>query len=179
MTEKKIKSFAESGSVSTDVCGFILEKISDKLNGKIYLLVYKHHEVQIGMIENGQIRIDRKEELIPEYLKELRVFSENGELYIWKQNQELKFRLRTDDKGDPVYIYKEDHFMWGNKVQKDGCIIYEENRGMKIHLPFAVSDKQLPLKYRVWNYYDYDANGLIQFKDARLLCFLDKNGKEI
>lgn len=180
MDEKTIKSSAENGSGNTDVCSFILEKIKDKLNGKIYLLAYKHHEVQIGMIENGQIRIERQQELTRDYLKELRVFSQNGELYIWKQKQELKYRLRLDNAGEATeHIYDEDHFMWGNKIQDDRRTVYEEHRGMKFKMPFDISDSQLPLKYTARNYYDYDNNGLIRFFDARLVCFLDKNGKEL
>ncbi len=179
MNDDAILSFSEADVVNTELSGFILE-IAERLVGKIYLLVYKHHEIQIGIIENREIRIERKEELTRDYLKELRVFSINGEFYIWKQKQELKYRLRIDDEGDKTEkIYEEDHFMWGNSLENDRNTIYEQNQGMELNLPFEVSCDQLPLKYRVRNYYDYDKNGLIQFKDARLVCFLDKDGEEI
>ncbi len=179
MNEETMQSFVETGVVNTDVSGFVLEKTAEKLRGKIYLLMYKHHEVQIGMIKDGQIEIERADELTSEFLKELRVFSENGELYIWKQNQELKYRLRTDDEGNDTFkIYEEEHFMWGN-AKKDEYTIHEKNRGMEFKFPFHIDEKQLPLKYTVQNYYNYDENGLIQFKDARLVCFLHKDGEKV
>ena len=183
MEEKQILSYVNNNEPQKieNLQEFIL-KMAQPLTGITYVLLYKYHEIQIGMIEDGQIVIERKNELIPENLKELRVFSENGELYIWKQRQELKYRLRVDNgkTGEKVNIYSEQHFMWGNKVcskDKDGRLIYEENRGMKFTFPFPVDEDRLPLKYEVRNYYKYDENtGLIQFEDARLMKLLDKKG---
>ncbi len=177
-----VKSSVKKGFVNKDdICGFITENTVGKLNGNIYALIYKHHKVQIGIIQGSNIEIERKEELTPEFLKELRVFSQNGELYVWKQGREFKYRLRIDgeNKGKEEKVYEQEYFMWGNGLKKDGCTIYERNRGMELKFPFHVEKKQLPLKYRVRNYYDYDKNGLIRFKDARLVCFLDNNGEEL
>lgn len=176
--DEKIPSLSETGTVNTDICGFILEKSAEKLRGKVWLLAYKHHEIQIGMIEDWQIKAERADELTPEYLRELRVFSKNGELYIWKQHQELKYRLRTDGEGQTEKIYEEDHFMWGN-AKKDDHTISEKGRGMEFRFPADIAENRLPLKYKVRNYYDYDENGLIQFRDARLVSFSDKNGEEV
>lgn len=184
MEEQHILSYVKKNEPQKieDLQAFILEK-AKHLAGITYVLLYKYHEVQIGLIQGGQIVIDRKDELTPENLKELRVFSENGELYIWKQNRELKYRLRIDNgkEGKEVNIYPEQHFMWGNKVcQQDDKLIYEENRGMQFKFPFPMTEDRLPLQYEVRNYYRYDKNtGLIQFEDARLVKFCDKNGTPI
>ncbi len=51
---------------------------------------------------------------------------------------------------------------------------------MQFTFPFPVAQDRLPLKYAVRNYYKYDENtGLIQFYDARLVKFCDKNGTPI
>lgn len=180
MRPKVIRSSVETGTVETDLNKFILDKVK-QLSDQFYLLVYKHHEVQIGTISNGEIKIDREDELKPELIKELRVFSKNSELYIWMQDMDIiKYRLRIDDenKGKEVAIYEEKHLMWGNRIENDDVTVYEKNRGMRFKFPFPVLQKQLPLKYQVKNYISFDKSGLIQFDDARLVSFLDCDGKE-
>jgi CRISPR-associated protein (TIGR03984 family) len=183
MEEQRILSYVKNEPQKIeDLQAFILEK-AKPLAGITYVLLYKYHEVQIGLIQGGHIVIERADELTPKNLKELRVFSENGELYIWKQNRELKYRLRIDNgkTGEKVYIYPEQHFMWGDEHdQQDPQTVHEKNRGMRLRFPCDVSKKALPLKYEVRNYYKYDKNtGLIQFEDARLVKFCDKNGTPI
>lgn len=156
------------------IADVLVQKIGDYLKPPIYLLVYKHHEIQIGMIDNGQIVLERQEELTRDYLKELRVFSEQGELHIWKQQGQFKYRLRVDGEGDQVNVYEETHLMWGLEKDNDRTIS-EPNRGMRLTLPlpFNVKDAVLPLRYTVRNYFDYDDNGLIRFNDARLVRISD------
>lgn len=149
-----------------------------QLGDLIYLFVFKHHEVQIGAIQNGQINLERQEELVPDLVKEIRAFSDTGELYIWNQGGSLKYRLRIDGKGDEAYfIYPENHYLWGNK--KTDTTVFEENRGMELKIPFKVNDLKLPLQYQVKNYYKFDADGLIQFEDSRLVKLLNAEGKPI
>ena len=188
----KTSRIVKDGKISEcDLSRFIHNTITEsdetRLTGTIWLLVHNHHNVQIGLRQNGKFLSGGKEaELNPDYLKELRVFSENGELYIWKQQGELYYRLRIDNgkKGEPVNVYPETHLMWGNKVDEhDPQRIYEENRGMTFHFPLPIDDQErLPLQYEVYNYYrfDYDektqeGTGLIQFYDARLVGFFDNN----
>lgn len=161
----------------TDILDYINQKCK-QLGDLIYLLVFKHHEVQIGLIRKGEITLDRQEELIPDLIKEIRAFSKAGELYIWNQGGELKSRLRIDGSGDKkLDIYRETHAMWGNK--KTGNTIYEEKRGMELKIPFHVDESKLPLQYSVKNYYKFDGDGLIQFQDARFVEFLDSNGNAL
>lgn len=188
MVEKKelnkvllLNSMAETGELeeNIEVASFLLEK-SQQLGDQIYLIVYKHHEVLIGSIENRTLNLTRPEELTPEYLKELRMFSKDGELYLWNQGGKFKYRLRLDNQGEQSDIYDEEHFMWGtNLLDEDEYTVVEPNRGMRLSFPFFINDKKLPLKYHVRNYLDYDENGQIQFYDARLVNFLDSKGKEL
>ena len=160
-----------------EIVAFLTEQCK-QLGNLIYLLVFKHHEVQIGVIQNGQINLERQEELAPDLVKEIRVFSDTGELYIWNQGRSLKCRLRIDGKGkDEYYIYHENHYLWGNK--KTGATIFEENRGMELKTPFKVAELKSPLQYQVKNYYKFDADGLIQFEDARLVKLLNADGKPL
>ena len=177
-----IKSTCENGNVDNFMESFLLEK-SKALEENIYLVVYKHHEVSIGEMNGGKLILDRKEELTSDYLKELRMFSPRGELYVWNRGGTFKYRLRIDDveAGEEKNIYDEAHFMWGAKQDKsDEFAAIEPNRGMRLKFPFKVEDDILPLKYRVRNYFEYDEEtGLIRFYDARLVKFLDSTGEDL
>lgn len=187
---------AASGAMSdSDLTTFISKTIMPiedgerrvLLKGTVWLLAYLHHIVRIGLWQDGKLLFDGIEtDVDPNHLKEMRVFSENGELYIWKQDTEFRFRLRLDNDsaGKEVHVYQETHYMWGNSsdAQKPGWVS-EGNRGMAFHFPVPVTQEQLPLRYEVCNYYNFDdeitpdGTGQIQFYDARLLNFLDGAGQ--
>jgi CRISPR-associated protein (TIGR03984 family) len=162
-----------------DIRDFLLRK-SPQLHGPVYLLVYKHHEISIGVIRQGEICIEHPEQLTPQYLKELRMFSKNGELYLWNQAGNPKYRLRIDEGEGSNYIYDEEHIMWGDKPdENDECAVEETNRGMRLKFPFPVNNKKRPFKYRVRNYLQEDEKtGILSFFDARLMYLLDAQGEE-
>ncbi|MBD3339739.1 MAG: hypothetical protein GF353_11560 [Candidatus Lokiarchaeota archaeon] len=163
---------------NTSLLNFIIEE-SKELSGDVFLILYNHNSIEIGLIHNNIIENINPKLLSTNLVKEFRVFSENGELYGWKQNNQLKYRFRIDDKnGEDAEVYDEYHYMWGNKIN-DNNTIFEENRGMEMRLPFSVNNISLPLKFKVRNYYHFDENRIIQFHDARLIHFADSNGKAI
>lgn len=175
----EIKSNAVTGDVDMDTADFLSSK-STLLGNRIYLLVYKHHEVLIGEVRDGRIKLERPQELSVHYLKELRMFSSTGELYLWNRRGQLKYRFRMDNEGSETHRYDEEHFMWGNRADnKNDHAVIEVNRGMRITFPFPVCDNDLPLKYLVRNYLEFDKHNQVVFYDARLVAFLDKFGKEI
>ncbi len=178
-----INSRLETGDLKTNVKEF-LEENSAKMTGKIFILVHKHHEVLIGEVQDGKIHIAAPEQLNPDYLQEMRMFSPSEELYIWNRHGQLKYRLRFDGQGEETNKYDEEHFMWGQKKDaspktSDENTVIEPNRGMRLTFPFPVEEKNCPLKYRVRNYLDFDDNEQIRFYDARLITLLNKDGKEI
>ncbi|MBN2009975.1 hypothetical protein JW960_11585 [candidate division KSB1 bacterium] len=181
---ENIKSYSYRGVISaeTNLTSFIQDNCKG-LGQVIYLFVFKHHEVQIGLIQNNQITLELQDELKADLLKEIRAFSEDGELYIWNDNGELRYRLRIDKeantteidmKKDDYFIYEENHVMWGDQIA--GAMVSEKNRGMAFNLPVHNVALNLPLKYHVYNYYHFDDNWLLQFKDARLVQVTDYNG---
>lgn len=173
----EIYSRSETGDVTQDV-GKFLEETSLRLAGKIYLLVHKHHEVLIGEIRDGKIAVKNPDQLTPAFLQEIRMFTRSGELYIWNHGGQLKYRLRLDEQGDITHRYDEDHFMWGQKKDNDNTVT-EPNRGMRLSFPFPFTEGDCPLKYRVRNYLEFDEHGHIKFYDARLITFLNQEGKEM
>ena len=192
----KIKSRAEAGEVNMTVVDFLKIKAA-RLTGRIYLLVYKHHEVLLGVVQEGEILVKEPGELTPQYLQEMRMFSPNGELYLWNQNGKINYRLRLDEQGDITNRYDEEHFMWGQITDASGgsepfCkrvptppktldynTVIEPNRGMRLTFPFPITGNECPLKYRVRNYLEFDDDGQIRFYDARMITFLNTHGEEL
>jgi len=169
----------EKGEIQKDIGDFLVE-ISPKLGTPLFLIVHKHHEVSIGEVKEKIICLERAKELTPLLLKQLRMFSKKGELYIREYDGKFNYRLRIDEeKEGDAYIYDEEHFMWGNETADDRHTVIETNRGMKINFPFSIEGKDPPLKYLVRNYLRYDDNGLIHFYDARLMTFLDAQGEDL
>lgn len=176
---ESINSRVETGDVKTNVTAY-LEETSAKMTGKIFILAHKHHEVLIGEVRDGKVAIESPEQLSSDYLQEMRMFSPSGELYIWNRRGQLKYRLRLDGQGEETNKYDEEHFMWGQKTdEKNDHTVIEPNRGMRLTFPFIVEEKDCPLKYRARNYLDFDEHGHIRFYDARLITFLNKDGKEL
>ena len=46
-------------------------------------------------------------------------------------------------------------------------------------MPYKIKKEELPIKYKVRNYFIYDENGLIKFYDARLVEFVNKEGEAL
>jgi hypothetical protein len=55
---QELKSTAEAGDVNMAVVDFLKSKVAS-LTGRIYLLVYKHHEVLLGEVQDGEILVNR------------------------------------------------------------------------------------------------------------------------
>ncbi|MGD2088561.1 MAG: CRISPR-associated protein Csx19 [Candidatus Aminicenantes bacterium] len=191
----EIKSTVEAGEVNMTVVEFLKIKAA-LLTGRIYLLVYKHHEVLIGEVQDGEILVKKPGELTAQYLLEMRMFSPNGELYLWNQNGKINYRLRLDEQGELTNQYDEEHFIWGQKKDASGGsepfwkrvptppktfdnTVIEPNRGMCLTFPFPVTGNECPLKYRVRNYLEFDDDGQIRFYDARMITFLNTHGEEL
>lgn len=165
----------EKGEMNKGINQFLLEKLTE-LGKKADFILYKHNEVIMGKIGNNNFfpSIDFSEK----YIKEIRVFNKKAEIHIWRYKGGFYYRLRIDKEGEETNIYDEEHIIWGEKVeQKENSTLLKEKRGTNIELPYKISDDDLPIKYKVRNYFTYDNNGLIKFFDARLLYFMKANGE--
>ena len=138
---KKIKSskIIEKYEKNKDLKQFLMEKANKKLDGKCLLIVYKYNQVYIGSILNSELNVLGDDQFILDYITEIRMFSEYGEIHLWKYGDAFKWRLRIDEEveGD-TNIYEEEHFIWGTKVNYDELV--EEHRGMKIRFPSDISN---------------------------------------
>lgn len=148
-----------------DLIDFIKKESS--FDDKKYIVAYMYNEVLIGIIEGENIKFPNDKTINKDYLKEVRVFSEKGELYIWSSKNEFYYRVKIDNSNDN--IHEESHYIWGTK--KSNNTLEEEGRGIKIVFPFDIKEDEV--KYRVKNYYKFNEDdGMYEFYDARL-CGLE------
>ena len=177
---RRIKSIEikENYEVSKDLKKFLLEKCEEKLGGNCILIVFKYNQLYLGSIVNGEINVLGDEQFTLDYVTEIRMFTESGELHLWKYGDVFKWRLRIDEEVDgKINVYEEIHFLWGTEVndEKKNELI-EEHRGMKIKFPCNIRNDPLPIQYDVRNYFNFDEDGMIIFYDARLVKIMNNNG---
>ncbi|MGB5024996.1 MAG: CRISPR-associated protein Csx19 [Saprospiraceae bacterium] len=110
-------------------------------------------------------------------LVRLRLFDKDKELHIWRSNDDLKGRLRTDYKGESTDAFCANQIMNGTqfKLKKPG-IVATEDKGVFFEMPYtelenAISDKQR-IVLKTINYIGY-ANGIGQagIVDCRFVDF--------
>lgn len=145
----------------------IIKESLVQLKGSCNWVLHDQNKVLMGQIKNSAPIPDLKLET----LKEFRLFSEKGELHIWKYGNEFKSRLRIDNDNEKGDIYQEKHFTWGSK-RGEG-----EFKNIQLKVDPSLGDR-IPKKYLVYNYFDYDQNGLIKFYDARLVKFIEEKEGE-
>lgn len=152
-----------------------IDKYKSKPDSNSWILIYSHSEVILEKLNNLSNKV---KELNLSDIKEARVFNENDELKIWNYQGETKRRLFSNKKNTDYKEYEENMLLWGNKV-KDNNVLQDSVKKNKIEFPIDISKYTLPLKVKVKSYYEFDDNGLIIFKDARLIKILDNENKEV
>ncbi|NWJ95675.1 MAG: hypothetical protein HXX20_07830 [Chloroflexi bacterium] len=173
---------------------FALEKLTDRLKwayGKlckpgsdkvVWLLLYLDYQLVWYRYKPDQIIPELAQ---PEYVQELRLFSQRGEFYLWQTNdkgRKFKARLLLDHKkqSEPSLLpFTADEWqpLWGTKVTLDGpgWSIISEERGATLRLPYEAKESDLPLRVRVRHYLKYHPeNGLAYCYDLRLVDIRDR-----
>ena len=144
----------------------VINEAAREIGEDSYWILYNQNKVLIG--KGCQNLLDEEKEIELDILKNIRFFSIKGELYIWKYNDNFRWRLRIDNEGEDVKIYEEEHYRWNIKNEKGS----DKNRELILHSSLTLSS--LPEKFKVYNYFRYDEDGLIKFYDARLVDFIDR-----
>lgn len=142
-----------------------------------YYIAWLQNEVRIGYWTPEEGFTDEGDTIMWDRLLNMRIFNAKEELHIFKYQGIYESRLKDDSGTDETYI--QTPFLWGLELMGANTIV-EPNRGMRLVLPFKVEKTQLPLRYKVINYYEFDStHGHIHFTDARLSAFLDCNGNNL
>lgn len=149
----------------------VFDKHSDKLTGTGWAVVYTYDKVILDKFPQFPNQANKIE---VETIREVRFFNPHGELKVWRYNGTLADRYRDDSEPN---IYKDMMNLWGNRVNDK--VLIQEGRGIKLTLPITIRPNQLPLKVHVNNYYEFDEDGLIIFKDARLVKITDRQDEEV
>ena len=172
------------------------EDIIDTINSNInenemyYIIAHKNHEVLVGKVDKKNIKFYSNQTIEPEHILEIRIFNEDKELHIIKEDDYFIWRLRVDNeelkKGideEIVEVYDEKHFILGTRAEKynDNWSILLEERGSKIFVPFSIElfnnkSKNSKMYYIARNYISNDK--LIRFEDARLIKLEIEKGED-
>lgn len=167
----------------------ILEEIRRFLNNDkmYYILEHKYHGVYVGKYKNNEVQFFDGSGLDIENMIELRIFDSDMEIHIIKlRGNQYHFRCLMDleDKeaeGTDIF-YDDKYLLFGTKARVDGnWLILEDSRGVKIYLPYGETFKEVDLNkpeiyLKVRNYAEFNEEGLMRFKDSRLLGFLTNKG---
>ncbi len=152
-----------------------------KLGDPFLVLVHTNDRVFFSL-ENGRELSAPLRELSSDSLKELRAFNKSGELRLWKWNNDIRWRLRIDNPGETANTYEEEQILWGDKIYEESSeetFLKESGRGFSFRTPSFAKIPSLPLKMLVRNYFDFEKDGLLHFRDARLVSLKDQDGREI
>ena len=169
-----------------------------------YIILHQVNAVYIGYCRDEKIILPGEARLQSEYLMHLRVFNEDAELYLWRLEGKIFYRISRDNLAssveednnslEKVFVYDEPRKLWGRvKAEEIGgwSLLKDENRGFNLAVPFVTEQfngankankvkkdtNQNALMFQVRNYYTPDEDGMLRFKDARLLGFYDTNMK--
>lgn len=173
-------------SVKQDLAGWLrlnAEKIRSKPEEKVFLLAHLDDGVVWGRVEGD--KLSTSNEIAPETspplrattLQQCRLFSESGEIMIWKDGEDLRARLLLDGKGEPVDTLDEDQILWGTNGESPdrGFTMVYEGQGMRHAVPIFVESgifdqgKTNPLRLQVRHYIRYDETGCATIFLSRLV----------
>ena len=164
-----------------DILAFISNKAPDYNAGFAVCRLY--HAVHFGRIIADDIVFYPG--VSPDYsrdLNQLRLFSETGELLIWRKGSgQFMYRIRKDGVGDIDAVYVEaEQILWGTNVRtpEPGWVELFEDRGIRlvipsdiVHSPEGTSTKlnnRYILKTR--NYIEYNQIGQAGYVDCRFVA---------
>lgn len=164
-----------------------IEKISDikdtlkQFDGSGFIVAYLTFGVFIGRYENGNCYFFEDIDLNEKYIQKLRLFNENKELFIWRNKELLKGRLRIDNTGDTKNVIDAYQVLWGTDKQplKDGWTRVFEERGTELILPLSqvsIDDRKKRLFLQTRSYVDFHKEtNIATYTDCRFVGIFDSN----
>jgi CRISPR-associated protein (TIGR03984 family) len=119
----------------------------------------------------GQVFPEYSARLHPNSLQELRLFSQSGELHLWKSEEKFSFRVINEPASAeiPGEYYDEDYLLWGTAQQTSGSFTMMQDgaNGMNHAIPLPITrGNRAVLKVR--HYISYDEPGQALVSMSRL-----------
>jgi CRISPR-associated protein (TIGR03984 family) len=190
MTEKKsldkanglelylIKSKVEPLSINN------LEHALSLFNSTGYAVAYLDYKVLIGKVNNNGFEFFNNEKIEEKYIQKLRLFNDDKELLIWRDNNGLKGRLRIDGEGEETFAVDACQLLWGTKKDKlgNGWIKLFEDRGTELILPYdegvIIDNKRSRLFIMTRNYISFHpGTNQATYFDCRFIKFTNKQAE--
>ena len=152
----------------------------ERFKKKSYIVSYLDYKVLIGTWENGKCHFHEDGTINPKYIRKLRLFNEDEELFVWRSSDSLNGRYRKDEEGDETDVVDAKQVLFGTDTDKDdlkdGFTRISEKRGTKIVLPFSgldvknkTEDKRVFVQTR--NYIGYNDVHQATYIDCRFMGF--------
>ena len=158
-----------------------LDEYLSEISGKSFVIAYLDYKVLIGTCENSKFSFCCNEIIEAKHLQQLRVFNNDMELLVWRSNDYLKGRLRTDSEGETTEVVDAHQVLFGTESKPEPLdSLYTkifEDRGTELSLPFSglTVDVKENRKNRVFiktrNYIDYNKVQQAGYVDCRFLGF--------
>jgi CRISPR-associated protein (TIGR03984 family) len=187
MTEKKFLDEAnglklyEINSKAEQVTINNLKDALSLFNSTGYAIAYLDYKVLIGKVNNDSFEFYNNETIEERYIQRLRLFNNDKELLIWRDNNGLKGRLRIDGEGEDTFVVDACQVLWGTKKDKlgNGWIKLFEDRGTELILPYdegvIIDDKKNRLFIMTRNYVSvYPETNQATYVDCRFLTFTEQ-----
>lgn len=112
-------------------------------------------------------------------LQQARLFSEQAEVRVWRENNTFSACLLQDSHNQGAEAFDEEHVLWGTQSveQKDGFTLMTDGRqGLQHAVPLLVPQDVLdekrrfhPLRLKVRHYFTYDTDGQANISLSRLV----------
>ena len=174
------KYIIESKPVPDDfennIRGWLEEK--SKIHNLKWLLIHADDGVIWGELRDDVLHVASDfsadlhcPELRSETVQMARLFGENGELLVWRDdNYSFSSRLVEENRGVNIEYFDETMLLWGTRRENsnDDFFLWEHGSEGLRHAPPVDSNRDLKLKVR--HYIDYDEDGQAYIKFSRLVC---------
>lgn len=149
-----------------------------------WLLAHADDGVIWGEARNGGLALSVdafREKISPllraQTLQQARLFSEQGELLLWRTTEGFAARLLTDKDSDAPQCLEERYLLWGNRLEdeKDGFFLLTEGKQGLRHAPplkpKLKGEKQEAerMSLTIRHYLAYDDEGQAYIKMSRLV----------
>jgi len=181
------KNFPESKAIEKEKLSIktLNQTIKDYFDGNPkYAVFYLDFGIRFAKWEKGAL-VFYVQDYDAEYLQLARIFDDERELKIWKNNDKFFYRLRTDEPGDEYCAVEADQILWGTHTEplaKGWTKLWEE-RGTELIVPFEITipvNQPVPSPracIRTRDYIGDLGNGQASFVDCRFVA-LKQIGKE-
>jgi len=131
------------------------------------IILTQHHGVFTGTVKDGEVKWytyageKGNNDTLPmhedAHVMELRIFNKEEELYVWRENEQLKGRFRSDGKGEVVDIVHVNMRLRSVVAKR----LFET----------LGTEREDKVGVRTRQYLDYDDLGQVKYTDIRFLEF--------